>query len=148
MFRMTVKNVRADAGALVTTFRDVSTGDVAWAGSLSAFEWLDFWLFMWVGNLLCGCVTGGPGLLLLRWGWGMVPHGADWWRLLSLADVGDFLLLSVGLVLTVEAVKRWLFWCLVSFGLGGLRFCPLAVSRGLISGACLSVRGAPVGGLF
>lgn len=38
--------VRADAGALVTAFRDVSTGDVARAGSLSAFEWLDFWLFM------------------------------------------------------------------------------------------------------
>lgn len=104
MFGMTVKNVRADAGALVTTFRDVSTGDVARAGSLSVFEWLDFWLFMWVGNLLCGCVIGGPGLLLLRWGWNMVPHGADWWRLLSLGDVGGFLLLYVGLVLTVEAV--------------------------------------------
>ena len=46
VFGMTVKNVRADAGALVTTFRDVSTGDVARAGSLSVFEWLDFWLFM------------------------------------------------------------------------------------------------------
>ena len=39
----------------------------------------------------------------------MVPHGADWWRLLSLGDVGGFLLLSVGLVLTVDAVKCWLF---------------------------------------
>ena len=39
-------------------------------------------------------------------GGNMVPHGADWWRLLSL---GDFLLLSVGLILTVEAVKCWLF---------------------------------------
>lgn len=84
MFGMTVKNVRADAGALVTTFRDVSTGDVARAGSLSVFEWLDFWLFMWVGNLLCGCVIGGPGLLLLRWGgiWfrmGLIGGGCCLW---------------------------------------------------------------------
>jgi len=46
VFLMTFKGVRADAGALATTFRDVSTGDVARADSLSAFEWLDFWLFM------------------------------------------------------------------------------------------------------
>ena len=109
MFRMTVNNVRADAGALVTVFRDVSTGDVAWAGSLSVFEWLDFWLFMWVGNLLCGCVMGGPGLLLLRWGGIWFRMGLIGGRLLSLGDVGGFLLLSVGLVLTVEAVKCWLF---------------------------------------
>ena len=122
MFLMTFKGVRADAGALVTTFRDVSTGDVARAGSLSAFEWLDFWLFMWVGNLLCGCVIGGPGLLLLRWGWNMVPHGADWWRLLPLADVGGFLLLYVGLVLTVEPVKCWLFLVSGIFWFGWVAF--------------------------
>lgn len=52
----------------------------------------------------------------------MVPHGADWWRLLSLGDVGGFLLLSVGLVLTVDAVKCWLFLVSGVFWFGWAEF--------------------------
>lgn len=55
-------------------------------------------------------------------GWNMVPHGADWWRLLPLADVGGFLLLYVGLVLTVEPVKCWLFLVSGIFWFGWAEF--------------------------
>lgn len=109
MLSLTVNQVKVDAGPLVTRFKDAETGELAYAGVFSPVRWWRLWATLWVSNLLLAVVAGAPGLLLLRLGWRILPKEVPWQDLISISGLGGFVLLCIGLALTVAAARCVLF---------------------------------------
>ena len=105
MLSVTVNRVKVDAGPLITRFKDVETGDLAYAGVFSPVRWWRLWATLWVSNLLLAVVIGVPGFLLLRLGWRILPKEVPWQDLVSVSGLGGFALLCTGRALPVVAAR-------------------------------------------
>jgi len=118
MLSVTVNRVNVDAGPLITRFKDAETGGLAYAGVFSPVRWWRLWATLWVSNLLLAVMVGAPGFLLFRLGWRILPKEVPWQDLVSISGLGGFVLLCIGLALTVTAVRCVLFLLTSPFWFG------------------------------